>query len=190
MFKDDKDSMSYLEGEKAQVWKNTEKLSDYSSKVDEFAAIFYVGGHGRKLSSSCPFLSRAQLRIYTAMIDLVDNEVSQKIAAEFFDKGKIVASVCHGTVALSKVKTANGELLIKGQPVSGFSNAEEEQAGYTKDMPFLLEDLIKEQGGKYEMADKPWGEQVSIARGGRLITGQNPASAGPLGEAIKKAITA
>lgn len=124
------------------------------------------------------------------MIDLVDWEPSKKLAADFFDKGKVVSAVCHGPAALAKVKLSNGELLIKDQEVTAFSNTEEDQVKLSDAMPFMLETLIKEQGAKYEIAKEPWGEKVCVARGGRLITGQNPASAGPLGEAVKKQILA
>jgi putative intracellular protease/amidase len=121
------------------------------------------------------------------MFDLVDDAVSHKLISDFFDAGKIVSAVCHGPIALAKVKLSDGSYLVDGQPVTGFSNVEEKQAGHTKDMPFLLEDVLQQNGGKYETAE-PWGPKVVIGRSGKLITGQNPASAKPLGEAIKKAL--
>lgn len=124
------------------------------------------------------------------MFDLATDPTSHKLIAEFHDAGKIVSAVCHGPAALVNVKLSDGSYLIKDQAVTGFSNNEEEQAGLTKAVPFLLEDeLNKNSGGKFQKADKAWAENVCVARGGRLITGQNPASATALGEAIKKALS-
>lgn len=123
------------------------------------------------------------------MFDLADDPISKALTAEFHDAGKIVAAVCHGPAALLNVKLANGEYLLKDQPVTGFSNNEEDSVGLSSAMPFMLEtELSQRSGGHYEKAAEPWGEKVAIGHGGRLITGQNPASAGPLGEAIKKAL--
>lgn len=123
------------------------------------------------------------------MFDLVDDPISKALTAEFYVSGKIVAAVCHGSAALLNVKLENGEYLLKGQPVTGFSNYEEDSVHLSSSMPFMLEtELTKRSGGMYEKAVAPWGEKVAIGHGGKLITGQNPASAGPLGEAIKKAL--
>ena len=47
MFKDDTDAVEFLK-EKENMWSNTTKLSDLVGKVDDFDAIYYVGGHGRE----------------------------------------------------------------------------------------------------------------------------------------------
>ena len=87
------------------------------------------------------------------------------------------------------VKLPSGEYLISGQPVTGFSNEEEDAVGLTHVMPFKLEDALnKASGGKFVKADKAWGPKVVSGRGGRLITGQNPASATPIGQAIYDSI--
>ena len=88
----------------------------------------------------------------------------------------IYRAVCHAPIALAKVKLSSGEYLVKDQPVTGFSNSEEDAVGLTQYMPELPETLLKEYGGKFEKADQDWGEKVCIGRGGKLITGQNPAS--------------
>lgn len=79
---------------------------------------------------------------------------------------------------------------IDGQEVTGFSNEEEKQAGADKKVPYSLEDEIKSRGAKYVKAETAWGEKIAIGRGGKLITGENPASSLAIGEAIKKAILA
>jgi putative intracellular protease/amidase len=125
------------------------------------------------------------------MFDLATDSTSHKLINEFYTANKIISAVCHGPAALTHVKIPGGGYLLDGQPVTGFSNAEEDTAGLTSAMPFKLEDKLNEaSGGKYEKAAEQWGVKVVVARGGKLITGQNPASAGPLGEAIKKAISA
>jgi putative intracellular protease/amidase len=88
--------------------------------------------------------------------------------------------------ALVQAVDGSGKSIFAGKSFTGFSNAEEEQVGKVKDIPFLLETKIGELGGKYEKAAEPWGAKVVVD--GHLITGQNPASAGPIGEAIRKAL--
>lgn len=160
-------SVNFLKNNE-QVWKTTKKLSDFVGKADEFDAIFYVGGHG-------------------PMFDLADDPTSQKIIKEFWESNKIVSAVCHAPAVLYNVKLSDGSLLVAGKEVTGFTNAEEEQAGLTKAVPFLPEDALqKASGGKFVKAAEPWGEKVVVV--GRLITGQNPASATGVGEAIAKAL--
>ncbi|KAK0620185.1 class I glutamine amidotransferase-like protein [Immersiella caudata] len=166
MYKDDPSSTSFLQNHKS-LWENTAKLSTFLGRADEFDAVFVPGGHG-------------------PMFDLVVDETSQKVIAEFAEKGKVVAAVCHGPGAFVNVKLSGGKHLLEGKEVTGFSNAEEEIMGLTKAMPFLLEDKIKQEGGKFVKADEPWGEKVVVD--GKLITGQNPASAKGVGEAVVRAV--
>lgn len=123
------------------------------------------------------------------MFDLATDETSHKLINEFYTHNKIISAVCHGPAALTHVKLPSGGYLLDGQPVTGFSNAEEDAVGLTSAMPFSLEDKLNEAtGGKFEKAKEAWGAHVVVARGGRLITGQNPASATPLGEKVYEAI--
>jgi len=124
------------------------------------------------------------------MFDLATDETSHKLINEFYTANKIVSAVCHGPAALTHVKLSDGSgYLLDGQRVTGFSNVEEEQVGLTTAVPFLLEDALNQaSGGHYEKAEEPWGAKVVVARGGRLITGENPASAMGVGKAIYDAI--
>ncbi|KAK4496745.1 hypothetical protein PRZ48_012728 [Zasmidium cellare] len=168
MFKEDAEAVKFLK-EKESLWKNTEKLSKFLDSADEFDAVFYVGGHG-------------------PMFDLATDPESQQIIRAFYEKGKVVSAVCHGPAALANVKLSDGSYLVNGQEVTGFTNTEEDQVGLSSAMPFMLETKLQENGGKFVKAD-PWAPKVvSSGRGNKLITGQNPASAGPIGEAILKAI--
>ncbi|THV03711.1 ThiJ/PfpI [Dendrothele bispora CBS 962.96] len=142
---------------------NAKKLSEV--KVEDYDAIFYVGGHG-------------------PVIDLPTDPVNIKLATEFYRSGKIVSAVCHGTAALVNVTDSTGKSIFAGKRATGFSNAEDEIMGMTDAIPFLLEDKVKEVG-TYEKAPEPWGVHVVVD--GKLITGQNPASASGVGKAILQA---
>ena len=167
MFKEDASSVRFLNQDKA-LWEKTDKLDGYVGRADEFDAVFVPGGHG-------------------PMFDLAVDEVSRKVIAEFASKGKIVSAVCHGPGAFVNVTLPNGEHLLKGKQVTGFSNTEEDTMGLSKAVPFLLEDKLNEvTGGKFVKADEPWGVKVVVD--GNILTGQNPASAKGLGEAIVKAV--
>jgi putative intracellular protease/amidase len=122
------------------------------------------------------------------MYDLATDAQSHEIIKEFYEKGKIVSAVCHGPAALANVKLSDGSYLVNGQEIATFTNAEEEQAGLTQAVPFALETQLEKNGAKIVKVD-PWQVKVAISgKGGKLITGQNPASAGPIGEAILAAL--
>lgn len=141
---------------------NTKRLVDVSA--DDFDAVFYPGGHG-------------------PMWDMPDNATSIALIEAFVKADKSVAAVCHAPVAFVNVHGKDGEYLIKGKHVTGFSNAEEEAVGLTTVVPFLLEDRLKEKGGIYsKVAD--WAPYVQVD--GKLVTGQNPASSGPVAEELLK----
>ncbi|WP_341835796.1 type 1 glutamine amidotransferase domain-containing protein [Chitinophaga pollutisoli] len=120
----------------------------------DYDAVFYPGGHG-------------------PLWDLTNDKNSIALIEQFYNNGKPVAAVCHAPAVLLHVKKANGEPLVKGLKVTGFSNAEEEAVQLTKVVPFLLEDELKKNGGTYSKGPD-WGSYV--LKDGLLITGQNPAS--------------
>ena len=129
----------------------THKLADI--KAADYDAVFYPGGHG-------------------PMWDLAVDEQSISLIQDFVKTDKPVAFVCHAPAALKNVKI-DGEYFVKDKKVTGFSNSEEQAVGLLDVVPFLLEDVLKENGGKYEkVAD--W--QSYVVEDGLLITGQNPAS--------------
>jgi putative intracellular protease/amidase len=122
------------------------------------------------------------------MFDLATDKIAHKLVNEFYDNKKIIAAVCHGPAALVNVRLSSGLSLLDGQRVTGISNSEEEIEQVTSFMPFKLEnELNRLSGGKYEKGNE-WEENVVVARGGLLITGQNPASAAGVGKAIYEAI--
>lgn len=97
--------------------------------------------------------------------------------------GKPVAAVCHAPGVLRHVKSPDGKPLVQGKSVTGFSNTEEEAVGLTTVVPFLVEDMLKQNGGTYRKADD-W--QPYVVSDGLLITGQNPASSEPTAQALLK----
>lgn len=131
---------------------NTKKLAEVSG--EDFDAVFYPGGHG-------------------PMWDLPDNPASVGLIEGFVKADKPVGAVCHAPVALVNVRGRDGEYLVKGKRVTGFSNSEEEAVGLTAVVPFLLEDRLKERGGIYSNGPD-WAPYVQVD--GKLVTGQNPAS--------------
>ena len=141
---------------------NTKKLADVSA--DDFDAVFYPGGHG-------------------PMWDMPDNATSIALIEAFVKADKPVGAVCHAPVALVNVRGKDGEYLVKGKRVTGFTNAEEEAVGLTTVVPFLLEDRLKERGSIYSKTAN-WGPYVQVD--GRLVTGQNPASSEPAAEELLK----
>ena len=136
-------------------------------KPQDYVAIYYAGGHG-------------------VIWDFADNVELQTISREIYEAGGYVSSVCHGAVGLLNILLSNGELLIKDKKVTGFSNEEEQLAGLAEFVPYLTETELTKRGARYEKAREPWAA-YAIADG-RLITGQNPASGGPVADLLLKAI--
>jgi putative intracellular protease/amidase len=142
-FKNDPKTQAALAG--------TKKLSDV--KAQDYDAIFYPGGHG-------------------PLWDLAEDPLSKTLIETFYSTGKPVAAVCHGPAVLRHAMF-NGEPIVKGKRVTGFTNSEEEAVHLTEIVPFLVEDELKRLGGHFEKA--PDWQSFAIVDG-RLITGQNPAS--------------
>lgn len=131
-----------------------------------YDAIFYVGGHG-------------------TMWDFPGNKDLAQIAAKIYEQGGIVSAVCHGPAGLLNIKLSNGDNLLKGKRVTGFTNSEETVRGLAKVVPFLLEDELKARGAQY-VGTENWADHIEVD--GRLITGQNPASAKSVAKAVIKAL--
>ncbi|KAJ6520943.1 ThiJ/PfpI [Mycena capillaripes] len=165
MFESDEECTKFLADETVKSKLASAKpLSEVSSK--DYDAIFYVG-------------------VLDLSIDAINMELASQ-ASFFFQAGKITSAVCHGPAALAGATDAKGKSIFEGRAATGFTNEEETQVGKIKDIPFLVEDKLKSLGAKFEKADEPWGVKVVVD--GHLITGQNPASAGPIGQAILKAL--
>ena len=131
---------------------NTVVLSTLSA--DGFDAIFYPGGHG-------------------PLWDLSEDADSIKLIETFAANDRPIGAVCHAPAVFKHTKGADGKPLVSGKTVTGFTNTEEEGVGLTEVVPFLVEDMLKANGGKYEKG-ADWASFVVID--GKLVTGQNPAS--------------
>jgi putative intracellular protease/amidase len=120
-----------------------------------YTAIYFVGGHG-------------------SMWDFPDNTALMNITCSIYERKGIVAAVCHGPAGLVNVKLSNGEYLVKGKQLTAFANNEEKEGNNETIVPFLLQSRLTERGGLFKAAAN-W--QANVITDGRLITGQNPASA-------------
>ena len=149
----------FKEDSKAQeILAHTLKLSEV--KESDFDAIMYPGGHG-------------------PLWDLTNDKDSIALIEAFAKADKPVASVCHAPSVLLNAKLPNGDYLVKGKKVTGFTNSEEEVVQLQDVVPFLLEDALSEKGGLYSKAED-WNSYTITD--GKLITGQNPSSS----EAVAK----
>ena len=151
-FKEDKELQEKLS--------KTLPLAEVSAK--DFDAVFYPGGHG-------------------PLWDLAESKVSTQLIEDFYQSGKPISFVCHAPGALKHAKDANGAYLVKDKKVTGFTNSEEALAGLTDVVPFLVEDMLKENGAEYSKAGD---FQEYALEDGLLITGQNPASSEKVAELL------
>ncbi len=141
---------------------NTLKLDTIDQK--DYDAVFYPGGHG-------------------LLWDLVENKTSKDLIESFHSNGKPVSFVCHAPAILKNIKGTDGKPLVNGKNVTGFTNGEEEAVQLTDVVPFLIEDMLKENGGNYSKVGD-W--QPYALEDGLLITGQNPASSEKVAELLIK----
>ena len=150
----------------------TRQLADTRATRDvraaDYAAVYVVGGKG-------------------AMFDLPKDTALKAVLSDVYDRGGVVAAVCHGPAALADVRLHDGTLLVAGKALTGFSNEEEAIFGkrWAKEFPFLLEDALRERGARWQEAPLM---MPKLVVDGRLITGQNPYSTAAVAEAIVKAL--
>ena len=148
-------NLKYLEDATFQA-KFTASLLPSQIDPKEYRLIYFAGGHG-------------------AMWDFPDNTDLQKITREIYENNGTVTAVCHGVCGLLNVKLSDGSLLIKDKYLTGFSNMEETLMSFVSEVPFYLEDKLKENGAHYTKSIIPFIEFIELDE--RLITGQNPNSA-------------
>lgn len=133
----------------------THQLTPDQINPQNYAAVYYVGGHG-------------------TMWDLPEQAALQEITKTIYEQDGLVAGVCHGPSGLVNVQLSNGDYLVKGKKITAFTDEEEEATGQANKVPFLLEATLRKRGAVFSQAEN-WQEHVVVD--GRLITGQNPASA-------------
>lgn len=130
-----------------------------------YAAVFYPGGHG-------------------PMEDLAVDADSGKLLTLALESGKPLGVVCHAPAALLAATKEDGTNAFAGYRLTGFTNAEETQAGFADKAKWLLQDRLVELGADFQEGE-PWAPNVVVDR--NLVTGQNPSSSAPLAaELLKK----
>lgn len=151
----DEVNLKYSEDTAFQT-KITNSLLPSQVHAQDYRLIYFTGGHG-------------------AMWDLTDNAELQEITRIIYEKNGTVTAVCHGVCGLLNVKLSDGSLLIKDKYLTGFSNMEETLMSFVSEVPFYLEDKLKENGAHYTKSMIPFIEFIELDE--RMITGQNPNSA-------------
>jgi len=142
--------------------RNTRKLRNIN--YGTFDAVFFPGGYG-------------------LLWDLASDSYVIKLIQEFYSTNRSIAMVCHAPAILRDIKKANGEYLVKGVSLTGFKNSEDAEIELHHHLLFSLEDELKGRGAKY-ISKANW--EPNVVEDGALMTGQSPASAAPLAEALAK----
>ncbi|CZF79254.1 Molecular chaperone Hsp31 and glyoxalase 3 [Grimontia celer] len=157
---DDVNSRVFNNDEFQSRVKNTIPVSQLNA--DDYDAIFYPGGFG-------------------LLSDLAQHAPTASLAAKLYENGGVIGAVCHGPAALLPITLSNGQPLIADKTVTAFTREEEVDFGTINDIPFLLEESLTRKATKYSKI-QPWG--VHVITDGKLVTGQNPASAHGVGEVM------
>lgn len=132
--------------------------------IAAYDAIFYPGGFG-------------------LLNDLATNEDFAKLSATHYENGGVLGAVCHGAAGFLPIILNSGEPLLANKMVTAFTREEEIDYGTIDDIPFLLEESLTRNAARFSKV-KPW--QEFVIEDGRVITGQNPASAHVVAQAIVK----
>lgn len=147
-----------------QALASTKKLGDVA--MNDYDAVFFPGGHG-------------------PLWDLANNKDAIKLIQDAGKEDKVIGAVCHAPAVFRHAETASGDYFVNRRAVTGFSNSEEEAVQLTAVVPFLVEDMLKESGGKYSRGPD-WTPHIVVD--GNLITGQNPASSEGAAKAVIQAL--
>lgn len=133
---------------------------------DEFDALFFPGGHG-------------------PMWDLASSEANARLVEAFYQQGKVIGAVCHGPAALVLAKDGQGQSILQGKQVTGFTNEEEVAVALDQVVPFALETRLQELSGQFNGGAK---FEPNVVVDGLLVTGQNPPSSEPAAKAVIQAL--
>lgn len=145
---------------------HTKRLADVDAS--DYSAVFFAGGHG-------------------AMWDFPFDEAVRTVTRSIYEAGGIVGAVCHGPAALVNATLSDGTPLVAGKRVAAFTDSEEHAVKLEKVVPFLLASTLTKRGAIHEPA-ADWTANVVVD--GRLVTGQNPQSAGGVGAAMRELLRA
>ncbi|WP_206513011.1 type 1 glutamine amidotransferase domain-containing protein [Larkinella soli] len=159
--KDNTNDKWYHHPDFRQKLENSLKPEDVDPQ--RYQLIYFTGGHG-------------------TMWDFPANERLQQMTRDIYERGGMVAAVCHGVSALLDVRLSDGSLLIENRQVTGFSNMEERLLRLSDEVPFLLEDELRNRKALYSRAIIPFMPYIEVDE--RLVTGQNPLSARKVGKKV------
>lgn len=167
-------SMKYADKESMVLYANKDfqdralahTLVPQEVRPEDYIAIYYAGGHG-------------------VMWDFPQNQALAEIAEKIYQQGGYVTSVCHGIAGLLNLRGKDGDYLLKGKKVTGFTTAEEILAGKRRVVPFLNQVEAKKRGANFI---KKRAYASFAIQDGRLITGQNPFSAKAVAERLLLAL--
>lgn len=150
------------------IQKLAHTLTPDQVSTSAYSAILFVGGHG-------------------TMWDFPDNAALSVIAKTIYEEGGVVSALCHGPAALVNLKLSNGDYLVNGKQIAAFTDDEERAVKLDHVVPFMLESTLRQRGARHKHAPN-W--QANVVVDGRLVTGQNPASAEGIGVEISRLLQA
>lgn len=163
--RDDPHNAAFLDDAAAsRAIRDTEPLERVSAS--DYAGVFFPGGHG-------------------TVWDFPDNPHINRIVSDIETRGGVIGAICHGPAALVGVKNHEGLRLVEGRRMAAFTDEEERAVGKADVVPFLLASKLKERGAEHVKAGN---FEACVVRDGRLVTGQNPASAAGVAEAFRDAL--
>ena len=152
----------FLKDEIAQrALANTLRFNDID--VDDYAGVFFPGGYGQ-------------------LWDLASDSKVIRSIESWIESNTPIAMVCHAPAILRDAKKRNGEPLVKGVNVTGFTDSEDEELGLSRHLLFSLEKALTTNGASFKRSNRNW--SPNVVEDGALITGQNPASAAPIADAL------
>lgn len=160
---DDEANAAFLDAEEDAL---QDTFAPIGVDPNDYVAIYFAGGHG-------------------TMWDFPEHEGLTNLTSSIYNQGGVVGAVCHGPAGLVNVMLPDNTYLVDGKQMTCFSDEEERSAELDDVVPFLLESKLKERGAHVETAE-PF--QKKVVTDGRLVTGQNPASATGVGQALADVI--
>ncbi len=152
----------FLEDPAAQrALANTIRFKDID--VNDYDGVFFPGGYGQ-------------------LWDLASDSQVIRSIENWIQANTPVAMVCHAPAILRNAKKPDGEPLVKGMDVTGFTDAEDEELDLARHLLFSLEQALIQNGANFKRSNQNW--SPNVVEDGALITGQNPASAAPIADAL------
>ncbi|WPK10404.1 type 1 glutamine amidotransferase domain-containing protein [Lysinibacillus louembei] len=168
-------SMKYADESIMQIYETADfqkralasSLSPNQVNASDYAAIYYTGGHG-------------------VMWDFPDNKELQQIALAIYKNNGFISAVCHGMAGLVNIKDDNGNYLIAGKAITGFTTTEEVLAGKKSVVPFLNKEIAEQRGAHFK---KQRAYSEFAVQDGHIITGQNPFSVRAVAKLLIKSMS-